>query len=155
MTTSVRYKFTKNVTGAPLTIDNFPNQTDGDDKPKKFLRRSLTADDIGTNPGQIGHVDGLILEVLPPSYNVLWFEVNPFRPANVGGINQYNNIQNQVVTVNINLSTDSVELVFWVASDNTLRVFDKSHLNTAALLSGDVLTATVISGTRQNSLDFL
>ena len=58
MTSSVRYKYIKNTTATPLTVDNFVSNclinSDGDDKQCKFVKRIITAADIGTNPGQIG-----------------------------------------------------------------------------------------------------
>jgi len=158
MTTSVRYKFVQNATGAALTAATFPNQTDGDDKQSKMIRHPLVAADFGGGAGQIDNTGGLILDVMPINYNILWFDLDVFRPTNVGGINQYNSISNQLVSIDGVANTfEASEFVFWVAADNTLRIYDKSNALTAPapLQIGDVIVAHVVMGTRQNSLDFL
>ena len=158
MTTSVRYKFIQNTTGAALTTDTFQNQTDGDDKPLKMIRHPLVAADFGGGVGQIDNVGGLILDIMPINSNILWFDLDVFRPSVVGGINQYNSVNNQLASINGVASTfEASEFVFWVAADNTLRIYDKSHTLTAPapLQIGDVIIARVTTGTRQNSLDFL
>ncbi len=159
MTSTVRYKFVKNPsdTSAMLAPD-FLNGTDGDDKPEKVVKHVLSDGDIGTATGQIGHVSGLILDVIPFNYNILWFEIGVYRPALVGGsINQYNDIQNQVGTINVNLTFTSTEVEFWVATDNTIRVYDKSHGNVdgTEIASGDVIIAKIYIGTKQSILDVM
>lgn len=151
-----RYKFVKNATAGALTVANFPVTNDGDDKQEKFVKHVLTANDIGTAAGQIGNTSGLILDVIPVSYNVLWFEIGVYRPTNVGGINQYNDLQNQIGTIDVDLTFTSFEVLFWLATDNTLRVFDKSHASLdTPLVAGDIITARVFIGPPQDSRDYM
>lgn len=156
MVTSVRYKFVQNTTGAALTTSNFPNQTDGDDKQSKIIRHPLVAADFGGGAGQIDNAGGLILDILPINYNVLLFEVSVYRPSNVGGVIQYNSLDNQLASIDFVAHTfDTTEVFFWVDSENSLRVVDKGHAGDGALQVGDFIVGKVVMGTRQNPLDFL
>ena len=102
MTSSVRYKYIKNTTATPLTVDNFVSNclinSDGDDKQCKFVKRIITAADIGTNPDQIGHSYGAILDLIPMTSNVLWVEASVFRAGTVTqqGMTLYNNIVSDI-----------------------------------------------------------
>lgn len=156
-----RYKYVQNSTDAGLTIANFPVTNDGDNKQPKTIRRILTEEDIGTDPGQIGHTSGLILDVIPVNYNVLWFDVRTYKPVLVGvnpnEIYTYNLLDNQVVAVTFDdpdYEIESYEITFWLAKDNTLRVFDKGHLNpVAALVEGDHIVGNIIIGQPQDTRD--
>lgn len=159
MASSFRYKYVQNSTAAALTLANFPVTNDGDDKQEKFIRHVLTADDIGVDPGEIGNAGGLILDVIPVNYNVLWFDVTTFRPTAGGGINRYNCLDNQVVGVTFDdpdYVVESYETAFWVAADNTLRVQDRGIANpTAFLAAGDVLIGRLVIGSAQDTRDHM
>lgn len=151
MTATVRYKFIKNTTGQPLTVANFPYKTDGDDKQYRFIRHILTAADIGTNPGQVGHLEGLILDLIPLNYNVIWFQVDIYRVDSVTtpeGTYIYDNVNNNVVS-----APDELNMVFGLAKNNCLIVYDKDHTGTSPIRAGDTLTALVILGTRVSPFD--
>jgi hypothetical protein len=151
MTASVRYKFIRNTTGVPITATNFPYQTDGDDKLYRFIRHKVTAADIGVNPGQLGHVEGMILDSIPINYNILWFQVNIFRVNNIltpAGMYTYNNVENQIIN-----DPDSLEMTFGVAKNNCIMVQDKGNAGSSPITASDILTALVIIGPRGNPLD--
>jgi hypothetical protein len=157
MASSYRYKYVKNSSGAALTAANFPVTNDGDDKQNKIVRHVLVAADIGTGAGQVGNAGGLILDVVPSNYNVLWFEVNIFRPTLSGGLNKYNSIDNAVVDITLDEGAYTIEaydIAFWLGTDNTLRVYDKGNAQANAhLVAGDVLIGRVTLGQPQDTSD--
>lgn len=164
MTSSVRYKYIKNTTATPLTVDNFVSSclinSDGDDKQCKFVKRIITAADIGTNPGQIGEAYGAILDVIPITSNVLWFEANVFRPGTViqQGMTLYNNIVSDITPLTIAATPTTITqttLNFGIGLDNTLRIFDKGHDTASAIAIGDIVTAKIILGTTQFPSDVM
>lgn len=159
MASSFRYKYVQNSTAGALTRANFPVVNDGDDKQEKFIRHVLSRNDIGVGAGQIGNAGGLILDVIPANYNVLWFDVTTFRPTAGGGINRYNCLDNQVVSVTFDdpdYVVESYEVAFWVAADNTLRVQDRGIANPTAILQfGDVLIGRLVIGSAQDSRDYM
>jgi len=159
MASSFRYKYVQNSTAGALTIANFPVTNDGDDKQEKFIRHVLSANDIGTGAGQVGHIDGLILDVIPVNYNVLWFDVATFRPTTANGISRYNPLDNQVEAVTYvdpDYEVEAFESAFWLAADNTLRFYDKGHANANAhLIADDVLIVRLTIGSRQDTRDHM
>ncbi|HQZ50069.1 MAG TPA: hypothetical protein PLF17_06080 [Chitinophagaceae bacterium] len=164
MTSSVRYKYVKNTTATPLTVDNFVSSclinSDGDDKQCKFVKRIITAADIGTNPGQIGEAYGAILDLIPITSNVLWFEANVFRAGTViqQGMTLYNNIVSDIDPLAIPATPANITqttLNFGVGIDNSLRMHDKSQGTASAIAAGDIVTAIIILGTTQFSSDVM
>ena len=162
MTSSVRYKFIENNTVTPLTVDNFVSNclinNDGDDKQVKFLKRIITDADIGNGAGQIGEPYGAILDVIPSTSTVLWFEINVYRPQTIlqQGMTLYNNIDSDVTPLNLldvpsNIS--QVSFNFGLGLDNTLRIADKGYATPSAIVAGDVVTATIILGTKTSAFD--
>jgi len=164
MTSSVRYKYIKNTTATPLTVDNFVSNclinSDGDDKQCKFVKRIITAADIGTNPGQIGESYGAILDLIPITSNVLWFEANVFRAGNViqQGMTLYNNIVSDIDPLAIPATPANITqttLNFGVGLDNSIRIHDKAQGTASAIASGDIVTAMIILGTTQFPSDVM
>lgn len=149
MTSSVRYKYIKNTTATPLTVDNFVSSClmngDGDDKQRKIVKRIITAADIGTNPDQIGHSYGAILDLVPITSNVLWVHGNVFRPGTVPqeGTTFYDNIVSETM------------LNFGVGLDNSIRMHDKEEGTAFAVAAGDIVVATIILGTTQFPSDVM
>ena len=152
MTTSVRYKKVDNALGAALTLANFPYTNDGDDRQLKFLKRTIAAADIGTAAGQIGHASGAIVDVCPPTTNVLWAQLFVFRPLTaVAGAIPYKNLQGVTVPVATPLTQFQVQCL--LGTDNTIRAIDAAQGGTAAIAAGDVITALVLIGQKSDSTD--
>lgn len=164
MTSSVRYKYIKNTTATPLTVDNFVSSclinSDGDDKQRKFVKRIITDADIGTNPDQIGHSYGAILDLIPMTSNVLWVEASVFRAGDViqQGMTLYNNIVSDINPLTIAATPTNITqttLNFGVGLDNSIRMHDKTQGTASAIASGDIVTATIILGTTQFPSDVM
>jgi len=152
MTTAVRYKNVQNALGAAFTLTNFPYTNDGDDRQLKFVKRTIVAADIGTAEGQIGHASGAIVDVIPPTTNVLWAELTAFRPlAAVSGSIPYKNLTWVTVPVVTPLTQFQVQCL--LGTDNTIRAVDASQGGTAAIAAGDVITGFVIIGQKSDSTD--
>lgn len=157
MTSSVRYKYVKNQTTEPLTADNFVSNcfvsNDGDDKQYKFVKRIVTAADIGTDPGQIGNVYGAILDMIPITSDVLWFEANVYRAVNiVNSMTPYQNLDGDIPEYPA--ATQS-QLLFGLGLDGSIRAIDKVQGTAAAIAIGDIITAKIIIGTRQFTSDVM
>lgn len=152
MSSSFRYQYVQNATGAAITDPNaFPVLTDGDDKQTKFIKHVLSAADIGNGVGQTGHAAGLILAVLPKNYDVRWIQGLSYRPTLTGGINQYQLIDNATVA-----GPSNIKPVYELYSDGTIRVVDSNYATAAArLAAGDVITAMVVIGTKQDIRDVM
>lgn len=156
MTDSVRYKFIKNTTGAAITTATaFPYLNDGDDKTRRVIKRLLTADDIGTGAGQTQHADGVIVDVVPTGYNVLLATVMPLHTAYNAPRTEYDNLTNQLLSINGGASTFiTFDIVWWIHSDNTLRVHDKGGAG-AKLAANDLLVCELVIGPKENPVDLI
>lgn len=156
MTSTVRYKFVKNKTTQPLTVDNFSSNcmltNDGDDRQMKFVKRIITVADIGTDPGEIGHYQGAILDVIPPGCNVLWVQGSIFRgtESNPSG---YNMIDNQVNPIPD--PTGETDVQFALLADNSVHVIDISQGTPSAIRVNDTITAFIFIGYPQFSDDVM
>lgn len=152
MTTAVRYKNVENTLGAAFTLANFPYTNDGDDRQLKFVKRTIVAADIGTGAGQIGHASGAIVDIAPPTTNVLWAQLFVFRPqAAVSSAIPYKNLQGVTVPVVTPLTQFQVQCL--LATDNTIRAIDAAQGGTAAIAAGDVITGLIIIGQKSVSTD--
>jgi hypothetical protein len=150
MTTSVRYKNVANTLGAAFTLDNFPFGSDGDDKQLKIVKRIIAAADIGTGAGQIGNALGAIVDIIPPTTNVIWFQLFIFRPL-AGVPVPYKNLQGVVVTPAVPVA--QFQVLGLLGTDNTIRAIDAAQGGTAAIAAGDIITAFAIIGQKQDSAD--
>jgi hypothetical protein len=150
MTTSVRYKFVKNVSGAAfIDINVFPVLNDGDDKKFIFLKRILTAADIGTAAGQSRHALGIMLDVMSLTTNVLWVRGDSFRPlAAVSGVIPYLRLDDRWPD-----GVNDVRLRYALGLDNTIRVIDAGAVASTYLAAGDIVTAQILIGSQQDSAD--
>ncbi len=155
MTTSVRYKFVKNATGAALTATTFPMQGDGDDRQFRVVKHVLVAADIGTGAGQTGHASGMILDVLSSTTNPLWVLGFVSRPtAAVSGMVPYHNIDNASFTPAVPVT--QIQAQFGIDANNVVRMIDANvAAGTAALAVGDVVTALIFIGAPQESADIM
>jgi hypothetical protein len=165
MPTDIRYKFNKNTTGAALATtaaffaENLSN--DGDGKQLKIVKRQLRTGDIGVNPGQIGHANGLILDVIPKTYNILFVMAFVFRKSSndVGstGMYPYDFQQGQIVHNEGAVTGQSNMISGVMPSDNSIRVIDKGVAGAppAPLDVGDTICALVILGQAEDPLDLM
>jgi hypothetical protein len=145
MTSSVRYKHVENKLGVALTKSNFPYTTDGDDKQFKVIKRIVADADVGVGAGQLGNALGAILDVIPSTVNVLWVLGFVHRPdAAVGGVTPYINLIGKAFPIPTPLT--QVNLEFALGLDNTIRAIDVGQGGTAAIISGDIITAILILG---------
>ena len=153
---TIRYKFVKNKTGLPLTVENFKDINDGNDKQFKIVNRLIGAGDIGVDPGQTGHPDGAILDFIP-SGNVLFAEVSVFRPLlkTPGGMTPYNNMDNQVYDeLDLDNKILSFEIQFGLMpSDNTIRIIDKKYGTFFELNEDDTVFSKIYFGESEDQLD--
>lgn len=148
MTTSVRYKFVNNSSGAVLSSTNFPVSNDGDDRQVKFVKRVLTAIDIGTGAGKVGNAGGAIVDIIPNTYNVLWVEGHTYRPiAAVSGAKPHVLIDNDFIV------DAYAKISYTLGTDNTIIVTDLAQGTNAALAIGDIVTVKVIIGSVSDALD--
>lgn len=164
MSSSIRYKFVENKTEVPLTVFNFSentlNSTDGDDKQQRLIKRVITTADIGTAANQLGDPYGAILDVVPNTSTVLWFQIDVYRPESVAqqGTIFYNNVNSDVtpltLTGDAQILTQST-LGFGLGLDNTLRIADKAEGTASAIAIGDVVIARVIIGTQTSTFDVM
>lgn len=164
MSSSVRYKFVENQTGVPLTVSNFAintlTNTDGDDKQEKLIKRVITGADIGTAENQLGDPYGAILDIVPSTSTVLWFQVDVYRPESVvqQGTTFYNNINSDVTPLTIPavpITLFQTTLGFGLGLDNTLRIADKAHDTASAITVGDIVIAKLITGTKTSTFDVM
>lgn len=148
MTTTVRYKFVENTTGNAFTKESFLDLTDGEDRQLRIIKRVLSADDIGEQPGETGHDYGAIVDVIPSNYNVLWFQGTIYRKNGaIQGSTLYNPVDNQYNSDDVS----SFEAEYFLGTDNTLRV--RSVDDDLPCFIGDVVTFFVILGPRTNPND--
>lgn len=151
---TIRYKDVRNTTGAVFTASNFPNFTDGDDKQKKEVKRTLSAIDVGTAPGQTQSTIGVILDVIPSSYDVLSVVINVSRPiAKVGNSTPYRNLNAMALPIPDPLG--QVNILWYVDSDNCLRLLDDSETAATQLDEDDVIIAFITMGQRDSALDVI
>lgn len=149
MTSSVRYKFIKNSTVAPLTFANFPVLNDGDDKQIKIVKHVLTANDIGTAAGQVGHSEGLILDIIPLNFNVLWIQGISYRQGatTAGGTHR------RFLMDNATIGGDVADIQYGQNPDGSIRVIDIGQATAANLQQDDIVTAMVIIGIKVDERD--
>ncbi len=161
---TVRYKFIKNQTTTPLTIDNFASncmlKNDGDDRQEKFVKRVITIADIGGDPGELGDPYGAILDIIPPGYNVLWFQADVYRPGDVKqqGSTYYNNIVSDITPLSlpaVPATITQTTLNFLLGQDNSLRINDKGWQTASSIQEGDIITAKIIIGYSQFPTDVM
>ncbi len=164
MTSTVRYKFVKNQTTTPLTISNFVSNclinNDGDDRQERVIDRIITIADIGTNPGQLGDPFGAILDVIPITSTVLWFQVDVYRPEETTqqGMTIYNNYNSDVTPLSLSGAPEILtqsSLGFGLALDNTLRIADKAHNTDSAIAVGDRVIGKVYIGAKPPIYDVM
>jgi hypothetical protein len=166
MPTDIRYKFTKNTTGAAIeTATAFVAEntsSDGDGKQRKVVRRILTAADIGTDEGQVGHANGLIVDVIPKTYNILFVQLLVWRKSSsdVGttGMYTYDLVQNQMFHSGGAVTGETLVVHGVMPSDNSIRVIDKdpnSAVVGVKLEEGDVIIADIFLGQAEDPLDLI
>jgi len=149
MSSSLRYKFVKNTTGAVITDPTVFSGPDGDNKQEKLIRRVLVTGDIGNAAGQVGEAAGLIVDTLPKGYNVLWIQGLCYRP-NASAYTLLDNFTGAgplLVTLAYKINT----------TDNTVRVINTSYAAGAGarLAVDDVVTIRLVMGKQENSADVL
>ncbi len=148
MTTSVRYKFVNNTSGAVLSTTNFPVNNDGDDRQVKFVKRVLSAIDIGTGAGKVGNAGGAIVDIISNNYNVLWVEGLTYRPiAAVSGAKPYVLIDNDFIV------DEYAKISYTLGINNTIIVTDLAQGTNAALAIGDIVTLKVTLGSVSDKND--
>lgn len=152
MSSSVRYKYVKNFNAGPLLASDLIGN-DGDDKKERKIKRVVSAGDIGTAAGQLGHNYGALADILPMTETVLMVEGLVYRPGVAQqGMTPYNLVDNQIDAIP---PTTSAEISYGVGLDNSIRVIDKGHAGPAALDVGDVIMIRITIGTRQSSSDVM
>lgn len=148
MTTSARYKFVKNTLGVPFTTNNFPSNNDGDDKKVRLVKRILTASDIGTAAGQVGHAQGAILDVVPSGSNVLMIEGSTYRRLDaVAGFIPISLLDNGEV------GNGRADIAYALGTDNTIRLIDYAYVSDAAVAAGDIVMVRITIGSVTDSSD--
>lgn len=154
MSSTIRYQFVENTLGVAFTLDNFPYTSDGDDRQIKQVKRVVSAADVGTGAGQLGHAAGAILAVVPATSNVLWASATVYRPvtpvANVG--TPYQDMTG--VTVPVVTPLTQMQLKVVLGADNTIRGIDgNASAGTSAVVAGDVIIVDMTLGAIQDSSD--